>query len=227
MENCYTVPIEELRNTIHYDPFTGKLYKKIYGSDGRATTLVEAFTSPAKGYLTGGHLGFKYAAHRLAWVLYYGSWPTQNIDHWNGDRSDNRIRNLRDVSQSENMLNTHPGMYDTLAHREATAIRSEVRKAAKKNPSYNRASGVGLPRTDIPHKAVLRDPICPPRVPSSGVRGVYFNKATRKWMARIKIDKKWIYLGIYSELAAATDARRNAELFYSTPRTLKSTTDAN
>ncbi|XUG57626.1 HNH endonuclease [Bordetella pertussis] len=39
----------------------------------------------------------------------YGAWPTQNIDHVNGDRSDNRIANLRDVPQAVNMQNRrHP-----------------------------------------------------------------------------------------------------------------------
>lgn len=43
--------------------------------------------------------------HRVAWFLYYGKWPEKCIDHINGDRSDNRIENLRDVSHSENSLN--------------------------------------------------------------------------------------------------------------------------
>lgn len=49
--------------------------------------------------------GTKFAAHRLAWLYVYGTWPENNIDHINGDPSDNRIENLRDVSHAENMQN--------------------------------------------------------------------------------------------------------------------------
>lgn len=42
---------------------------------------------------------------RSVWLLCNGSWPQLTIDHINGNRLDNRIENLREVSQSENMLN--------------------------------------------------------------------------------------------------------------------------
>jgi hypothetical protein len=44
-------------------------------------------------------------AHRLAWLLHYGAQPRQVIDHINGDGSDNRIANLRDVSPVVNSQN--------------------------------------------------------------------------------------------------------------------------
>lgn len=47
----------------------------------------------------------KYFAHRLAWKLVHGSDPQGEIDHINGDRSDNRICNLRVVSRVENGRN--------------------------------------------------------------------------------------------------------------------------
>lgn len=45
-----------------------------------------------------------YYTHRLIWKLLYGEDPLE-IDHINGNRSDNRITNLRSVSRLENMRN--------------------------------------------------------------------------------------------------------------------------
>ena len=42
--------------------------------------------------------------HRMAWALAYGRWPSQ-IDHINGDKTDNRLCNLREVSSIENNVN--------------------------------------------------------------------------------------------------------------------------
>lgn len=46
-----------------------------------------------------------FRAHRLAWFYVYGEWPTDEIDHINGIRNDNRICNLRVASKSENGFN--------------------------------------------------------------------------------------------------------------------------
>jgi hypothetical protein len=46
-----------------------------------------------------------YLAHRLAWLLHYGAWPTNEIDHINNDPSDNRIENLREATHTQNLRN--------------------------------------------------------------------------------------------------------------------------
>ena len=43
--------------------------------------------------------------HRLAWFMTHGSWPENEVDHVNGDKTDNRIENLRKATRSENMRN--------------------------------------------------------------------------------------------------------------------------
>ena len=65
------------------------------------------------GYIHIRFYGKSYQAHRLAWYLHYGKWPTNQIDHINGIRTGNRINNLRDVTRSENQNNRK-------GHREKT-----------------------------------------------------------------------------------------------------------
>lgn len=47
----------------------------------------------------------KYKAHRIAWLVTHGDLPKMDIDHINGDRSDNRISNLRAVDRRVNLQN--------------------------------------------------------------------------------------------------------------------------
>lgn len=47
----------------------------------------------------------EYKEHRLAWLLHYGEWPECQIDHINGDRSDNRIDNMRIATATQNQGN--------------------------------------------------------------------------------------------------------------------------
>jgi hypothetical protein len=65
----------------------------------------EAFTCNSYGYFWGRINAKLYAAHRVCWAIHFGEWPKMDIDHVNGNRGDNRITNLRDVSRGENMRN--------------------------------------------------------------------------------------------------------------------------
>ena len=67
------------------------------------------------GRTSSGYLGFNFYfkgkcchsfVHRVVWALCYDQLSSLTIDHINGDILDNRIENLRVVSQSDNNLNT-------------------------------------------------------------------------------------------------------------------------
>lgn len=49
--------------------------------------------------------GKLYLAHRLAWFYAYKVWPVGHIDHIDGDKSNNRLSNLRVVTIRGNQQN--------------------------------------------------------------------------------------------------------------------------
>lgn len=58
------------------------------------------------GYIYIEYRGKCYSAHRLAWFWVNGKFPENQIDHINGIKSDNRICNLREATQSQNRANS-------------------------------------------------------------------------------------------------------------------------
>lgn len=59
----------------------------------------------SKGYKAVLVDGKKHLVHRLIWLWHYGEFPKETIDHINHDKLDNRIENLREVSNAENHKN--------------------------------------------------------------------------------------------------------------------------
>lgn len=143
-----------------YDPITGGV---CFAADPRLPACVHGLRAEKKhhrGYLSLYANGRKYYAHRVAYVLHYGSLAADAIlDHVNGDRADNRIANLRQVSFSQNNHNRSPG------------------KRSK-----------------------------------TGVRGVHFHAARRKYRAKISVAKKLYTLGDFDSLADAAAAYNEAAI---------------
>jgi len=94
------ISIEELRKRLRYDPATGILYWK----DGQRLGLPAGYLDTT-GYVRLGFAGRMYLNHRIAWALHYGIWPDLEVDHINGQKTDNRLGNLRLATKAENRRN--------------------------------------------------------------------------------------------------------------------------
>lgn len=94
-----------LKTVLLYDPETGLFTWLKARSKDRVGTV--AGWTDELGYVH-IRIGRKrmYLAHRLAWFMTHGVWPTHYIDHKNGNPSDNRIANLRECMQAQNCQNT-------------------------------------------------------------------------------------------------------------------------
>jgi len=107
---------EILRQLLRYELDTGKLFWRKRSADFFPSELAckrwnilfaeqEAFAYVGvNGYCRGAVQNKSLLAHRVAWAILHGNWP-KCIDHINGDRSDNRPINIRDVTNQQNNLN--------------------------------------------------------------------------------------------------------------------------
>lgn len=93
-----------LREVLNYDPETG-LFTWANPPSRKVKRGTVAGSMQVQGYARVKLFKKEYLQHRLAWLYVHGSWPKHEIDHINGNRSDNRIRNLRDVPKAFNMQN--------------------------------------------------------------------------------------------------------------------------
>lgn len=96
----------KIRNKLSYDNGTGNLTWKDDGSTNNRVGMTAG--SSDKGYHRVWINGRTWMAHRVIWAIYYGKWPDNTIDHIDGDSLNNRISNLRDVTQLENNCNKRP-----------------------------------------------------------------------------------------------------------------------
>lgn len=93
-----------LRAVVSYDRTTGS-FVWIARLSNRVRVGDPVGRAHARGYVAASIDGVSYYLHRLAWLYEYGVLPTGEIDHINGDPSDNRIANLRDVTHQQNIHN--------------------------------------------------------------------------------------------------------------------------
>lgn len=83
-----------------YCPVSGEL-RGVYGKVIKTISP----TGYIKFIITFNDRAYAIRGHRLAWFLYYGCLPKNQIDHIDGNRLNNKIDNLRDVTNQQNSWN--------------------------------------------------------------------------------------------------------------------------
>ena len=116
--NIVELPTQQyLQECFEHDNEDGKLYwniRPLHHFDDNER-IMEGFNTQFGGKVVGridkaGYYRTKIkntnpAVHRIIWKMYRGEDPKYFIDHINGNRSDNRIENLRDIPHGHNTIN--------------------------------------------------------------------------------------------------------------------------
>jgi len=164
-KNDEFLTFEEAYRILNYDCFTGEIRWSDNLSDlkhmpphaavrfrGKTAGVVDFY-----GYINIMIRGKNYKAHRLAFLMTYERWPIGEIDHIDGNPSNNRIENLREVTAVQNCRNQK-------RHNDST----------------------------------------------TGVTGVSFDKARKKYVAYIYVNGKLVHLGRFSTIPEAAAIRQAA-----------------
>lgn len=94
-----TIDIEHLRSLLSYDQLTGIMTWKTRHNNNKRGGKIQ------NGYVRIKIEGRFYEGHRVAWALHYGAWPDVEIDHEDGNKANNSIKNLRIATKLQNQRN--------------------------------------------------------------------------------------------------------------------------
>ena len=126
----------ELKRIMDYNPETGIFRRKVKTANRH--TIGEIVSADCgHGYLRATINNKQYYVHRLAWLYVYGDMPSA-IDHINHVGTDNRISNLRECSQLNNLKNRRlssrnkTGVHGVYRRNDYNAWSSEIRDSGKK-----------------------------------------------------------------------------------------------
>lgn len=95
---------DELRRILRYNRRTG-VFTWLVDSGARKVAGKEAGTLGVRNAVYISIKRKKYLAHRLAWFYVYGVWPANQLDHKDGDPTNNRLSNLREATNAQNQQN--------------------------------------------------------------------------------------------------------------------------
>lgn len=132
-----------LRN-FDYNSETGELFRVQTGG------VRTPSGTKCNGYMRSGVDGELVYNHRIAWAHFYREKPPEYIDHINGNRSDNRIKNLRACTLSQNQQNRRISKNNTSGY---TGVSYMKNKGKYKATIYKDSKPIYLGLFDTAEKA--------------------------------------------------------------------------
>lgn len=97
--------IDRLREVLDYNPETGMLTWRISPAPHVKAGDV-AGSRTTKGYINLRVDGCQIQAHRVIFAMVKGFWPAFDVDHKDGDTTNDRWLNLRGATRSKNVANS-------------------------------------------------------------------------------------------------------------------------
>jgi len=135
---------EQLKEVLNYDPNTGIFtWAKQVGQRGVIGKPAGSLDK-AKGYISIKINRKKYAAHRLAWLYFYGYMPKDLIDHEDGIKDNNRIKNLREANTSQNQHNQRKPRKDNTSGYLGVTFSKKSKKYTAKIRTNNIVKHLGM-----------------------------------------------------------------------------------
>ena len=128
---------EYVKSVLDYDPNTGIFYWKSREDIHPSTNA--KFAGKVAGSIKRGrtpHIRIKlqqvdFQAHRLAWLIVHGYWPTMDLDHIDGNPQNNKIINLRYTNASLNGMNRGKQLNNTTGLKGVVFDKSRNKFAAR------------------------------------------------------------------------------------------------
>ena len=186
--------------------YKGKLIKGSVNNGYRQTAL------------SSGGIGRNFKFSQLVAITFLGHEPNGHelvIDHVNGDKSDDRVKNLRIVTQRANTSTCFRSDKDSLSSEYAGVYWNEKVSKWQSQIQHDGAKiYLGLYNTEVEASTAYQSALSKIKDGSfnyddykpkwtSKYKGVYFAKSKNKWKAYIKINGKQKHLGYFlTELEA-------------------------
>lgn len=145
-----TLPV--LHSLLSYNRRTGEFRWLVDRGGGIKAGDKAGTTDKQDGYVRIRVLGKKYKAHRLAWFYVTGDWPSEDIDHRDGVRSNNRWHNLRDTTTQTNVQNSSIRKDNSTGFTGVKRTRSGTYEARIRHDGWLRTIGT-FPTPEQAHRA--------------------------------------------------------------------------